>query len=64
MANMVQKIRTTYTLANGLNILKVFASLTYDVETLYIKYSPINEFILRMLRKPVYYLLEYNCSNH
>lgn len=39
MANMVQ---TTYTLVNGLNILKVFASLTYDVETLYIKYEPIN----------------------
>ena len=36
MANMVQKMRTTYTLVNGLNILKVFASLTYDVETLYI----------------------------
>ena len=61
---MVQKIRTTYTLVNGLNILKVFASLTYDVETLCIKYEPINEFILRMLRKPVYYLLEYNYSNH
>ena len=42
MANMVQKIRTTYTLVNGLNILKVFASLTYDVETLYLKYEPIN----------------------
>ena len=32
--------------------------------TLYTKYEPINEFILRMLRKPVYYLLEYNYSNH
>ena len=61
---MVQKIQTTYTLANGLNILKAFASLTYDVETLYIKYEPINEFILRMLRKPVYYLLEFNYNNH